>query len=449
MGRSPRSPATRQGGAETKSPLRAPVSRLASGVSEFSGMPKKNSREILMESPNVFGESSRTQYLKVFPVASSTPNELWWHKIKNYLFQHRLLIVFIGCTVFGGMIISSYRRPRAPFGLEASIDVLKFKQDEVDGLKRDVAQLKPIRERCDSLDNKFGTVEATLKRIEGELLAELKSANSKLQKTDQSLPQTDPPNNIENLHPQNNFETVDWAHAALGSSIDERFTSRGLNRDSMNLLLSKILDYLPAIYKQSARRAGKPSDIILGGRIAAKEGFVQTERLLPGYCFSFPGSTGNITINLATVVEVSHVQVEHVSRQASPVPSSAPKTIAVYVDKCSIDDRAINTKAPAVVCDDTTAAESNEKGCSQETPCWGRLRYDSAPSVFVGKFDFDYPNRASQTFTIDPGSVPKGPIPTRRVRFEVLENQGNADYTCVYRLKIYGRELKRGINEQI
>lgn len=118
--------------------------------------------------------------------------------------------------------------------------------------------------------------------------------------------------------------------------------------------------------------------------------------LVPGKCFLFRGSTGQLAVRLAVPIHVSAVTLSHVAPHLKPanVLSSAPKSIEI----------------------------------------WGLHDVNGEPAdsgVLLREATYDATANAVQTFSV------KESDSVRVVELRVLDNHG-ASNTCVYRLQVHG-----------
>ncbi|CAB1428003.1 unnamed protein product [Pleuronectes platessa] len=118
--------------------------------------------------------------------------------------------------------------------------------------------------------------------------------------------------------------------------------------------------------------------------------------LLPGRCWSFPGAQGTYAITLSHPVKITHVTVDHVSRYNSPSGSinSAPRAFELY-----------------------GMTDISEK------------------RTLLGTFTYNKGGESTQTFQL---LNPTDDI-YRGVEMHVLSNWGQAEYTCLYRLRVHGK----------
>ncbi|CAF87616.1 unnamed protein product [Tetraodon nigroviridis] len=116
---------------------------------------------------------------------------------------------------------------------------------------------------------------------------------------------------------------------------------------------------------------------------------------IPGNCWSFPGSHGNLFIELSHTVTVSHVTLDHVSSSVVPADtiSSAPRQFSVY----------------------------------------GRQRLDDR-AVHLGKFTYDLEGNPTQTFAVKVYDT----MAFKYIDLQIDSNYGHADYTCLYGFRVHG-----------
>ena len=121
-----------------------------------------------------------------------------------------------------------------------------------------------------------------------------------------------------------------------------------------------------------------------------------------GECLALRGDRGHVDVRLREAVVVAAVTVEHVGADVAYDLSSAPKSFAVFGWN--------RTREPP------EPARSHDFG--------GALRYELGASS----------RGAAQTFAFDETRARA----VDHVRFEVRSNYGNAEYTCLYRLRVHG-----------
>ncbi|XP_074850816.1 SUN domain-containing protein 3-like [Carettochelys insculpta] len=116
----------------------------------------------------------------------------------------------------------------------------------------------------------------------------------------------------------------------------------------------------------------------------------------PGNCWAFQGSQGQVVIKLPEKIYPTAVTVQHISKAISPSGdvTSAPKDVAVC-------------------------------GLHEET----------GEETLLGTFMYDSEKETIQTFQLK-SELSKSFI---YVKFNVLSNWGNSEYTCVYRVRVHGK----------
>lgn len=122
-----------------------------------------------------------------------------------------------------------------------------------------------------------------------------------------------------------------------------------------------------------------------------------------GNCWPMSGANGYVLVRLREDIVVSHVTYEHSPLSITPDASTVPREIVVM----GVPD----------------SATRNGKSHGEE----------SEDEVQLGRFTFDINKGAMQTFEMF-----NKPRSFRTLRFKVLDNSGNPDYTCLYRLRVHG-----------
>lgn len=119
-----------------------------------------------------------------------------------------------------------------------------------------------------------------------------------------------------------------------------------------------------------------------------------------GECFAFYGATGEVLLRLQQRIHVEAFSIDHIRPEMAPRGNlnTAPKQFSVY-------------------------------GAHQSTGkqhYFGTYEYRIGPSVWP-----------LQVFDIPEGM--RSPVAFRLVHFRFASNHGNAEYTCVYQVKVHGR----------
>ncbi|CRL00906.1 CLUMA_CG014156, isoform A [Clunio marinus] len=119
------------------------------------------------------------------------------------------------------------------------------------------------------------------------------------------------------------------------------------------------------------------------------------ESMKPGECFRFKGKVGKLFIRLINKAIVDGITVEHITKKISPTGdiTCAPRKFLVA----------------------------------------GLNRQDEIPFMF-GNFTFNANKTSIEMFFVNQRSS----IPHKYVMFHFLDNNGDSEETCVYRLRIHG-----------
>ena len=136
---------------------------------------------------------------------------------------------------------------------------------------------------------------------------------------------------------------------------------------------------------------------------------------VPGHCLPLRGSTGYVDIRLRARVVIHSVALEHIPMNSAYNISTAPREVAVFAGGRPSDGETEEGVG-------TGKGEGEGKGGEGEG------------GVLLGTFAYDVEGPPSQTFQV------RAKDPTDVVRLEVRSNHGSPDYTCVYRLRVFGDE---------
>ncbi|KAF3907771.1 hypothetical protein AA313_de0210294 [Arthrobotrys entomopaga] len=206
------------------------------------------------------------------------------------------------------------------------------------------------------------------------------------------------------------LQKPDYALLARGTLIDPRLTSSTFDPYGNPGVLRK----LSTMFRPGPN---EPAHVL-------------TESTNVGDCWSFPQSSGQVSILLAEHIYPSDVTIDHVPRGISGDDTSAPKEIEFWVH---IDDNSARqqvNKAASVAIGDVSDSPSS-------------IHYAANGYVRVASFVYDVNSQYPvQTFEL-PIDLQKLGIPVRSVSFRVLSNWGNEDYTSIYRLRVHGNPIKQ------
>nr|XP_028568810.1 SUN domain-containing protein 3-like [Podarcis muralis] len=119
----------------------------------------------------------------------------------------------------------------------------------------------------------------------------------------------------------------------------------------------------------------------------------------PGNCWAFRGSEGQVVIKLPEKIQPTAVTVQHISKAISPSGgvNSALKDFWVF-------------------------------GLEDET----------REETLLGKFMYDIEKEAIQTFQLKNEHLKQ----FLHIKFKVLSNWGNPEFTCIYRLRVHGKMVR-------
>ncbi|XP_031600337.2 SUN domain-containing protein 2-like [Oreochromis aureus] len=118
--------------------------------------------------------------------------------------------------------------------------------------------------------------------------------------------------------------------------------------------------------------------------------------MLPGQCWAFGGSQGQVSIELAQYITISHVSLGHIPQMLSPdlTVSSAPRTFSVFGN-----------------------------------------RHTEDPVIYLGTFQYDPKGGPLQTFKIAQSNISV----VKYVTLRIHDNWGNSQYSCIYSFRVHGK----------
>ncbi|KAL3629946.1 hypothetical protein CASFOL_026258 [Castilleja foliolosa] len=124
----------------------------------------------------------------------------------------------------------------------------------------------------------------------------------------------------------------------------------------------------------------------------------------PGHCFALKGQSGFVEIRLRTAIVPEAVTLEHVAKSVAYDRSSAPKNCRVSGWMQGKD------RAESVM--------------------------DTTKMFLLTEFTYDLDKTNAQTFKVGPAS--SNLVDT--IRLDFASNHGSESHTCIYRLRVHGRE---------
>ncbi|TPX45930.1 hypothetical protein SeMB42_g01960 [Synchytrium endobioticum] len=161
--------------------------------------------------------------------------------------------------------------------------------------------------------------------------------------------------------------------------------------------------------------------------------FALTPELHAGDCFAFQGNTGTLGVQLARDIYPTSFSIDHLHPELAFGPGasdlkSAPKTVELYA-----------IFAPTALF--TPSTSNLARAASIDIHSISRTQQPNALLLAQGVFSPQKPS--PQTFTI-PGDVLEGlkhtELKVRNVLLRVVDNWGNLEWTCLYRLRVHGIE---------
>lgn len=287
--------------------------------------------------------------------------------------------------------------------MQLQVEVLDRKvESEMGGLRREVSK---------SIDDKSVILERELKKLE-EKSEGLERTLSELKAVDW-LSKEEFEKFFEEFKKQKsgelseNYVSLDdirvYAREIVEKEI-EKHAADGLGRVDYALATSGAF----VIKHSDAYLAGKGSNWL---SLSSRNGvYSYADKMLkpsfgePGQCFPLKGSSGFVQIKLRTAIIPEAITLEHVAKSVAYDRSSAPKDCRV---------------SGWLQGDDSDLAVGAEK------------------MFLLTEFAYDLDKSNAQTFNVLglPGS---GVVDT--VRLDFTSNHGSSSHTCIYRLRVHGRD---------
>lgn len=175
----------------------------------------------------------------------------------------------------------------------------------------------------------------------------------------------------------------------------------------------------------------------LRGDVAPPEAILQ-KNTLPGSCWPMSGSSGQVVLKLAYPIVVDSVSIDHVSGDIIPEGkrNTAPKHVKI-VGYPPCDETDEKCKTVGFDMDDPTEIADikyNLEGRSVQT---FESHYAKAmANVPEPSFDEEEAEPGSCSVKTSCSAPPR--ISVAAVVINVLENGGNSDFTCLYRVRLHG-----------
>ncbi|OMP09901.1 hypothetical protein COLO4_05028 [Corchorus olitorius] len=310
----------------------------------------------------------------------------------------------IGLTEFEGRVaeVENFLKTTAKM-IQVQVDVVDRKIDnEIGGLRRELNG---------RIEDQIGVLENSLKRLEErseglyKSLSELNSANlltrEEFEKMyEQMLKEKGENGESETAVSLSNIGA--YAREIVKNEI-EKHAADGLAR----------ADYALGSGGGKVVRHSEPFHAVKGSNWFLKNQnavYREADRMLkpsfgePGECFALKGSKGFVQIKLRTAIIPEAITLEHVAKSVAYDRSSAPKDCRVsgWLQGRDLD-----------------------------------LSADANKMFLLAEFTYDLEKSNAQTFdVVDAAGV--GIIDT--VRLDISTNHGSPTHTCIYRLRVHGRE---------
>ena len=196
---------------------------------------------------------------------------------------------------------------------------------------------------------------------------------------------------------------IDWASLTAGASIVQKLSSPTFTED----------------------KAWIPTDLYhklgFNHRIGKREEVITPSTKKAGDCWPFKGKSGNVTIKLHTHIHPTSVSLEHIPKEVTTRPFTAPRRFRVW---------------------GRTTTDIKEEPVLLHTPPQTYFEYDLYRKE--GKGGKEGKRGVVQTFELDGGSGGVG-VGVKMVTLEVLDNWGDEAFTCLYRFRVHGDKVGWGV----
>ncbi|KAI0365281.1 hypothetical protein BV20DRAFT_954575 [Pilatotrama ljubarskyi] len=172
-----------------------------------------------------------------------------------------------------------------------------------------------------------------------------------------------------------------------------------------------------------------------------------TPNMQLGSCWPMDGRNGTLGLSLSRPVFIRAFTVDHIPRSLTPLPESAPREVELWGSLDKIVDR------------EQLQQLREDPSLNMRTFQWIRRqvrkpgedqRTDQESDLFVllGRMTYNVRSgQSAQTARIPETTIGRvANILFKRVLFVFLDNWGNDDYTCIYRVRIHGGDAGRTIS---
>ncbi|MCJ1225048.1 hypothetical protein MMC12_001697 [Toensbergia leucococca] len=218
-------------------------------------------------------------------------------------------------------------------------------------------------------------------------------------------------------------DQVDYFAKGLGTVVEPRLTSPTLVRE----------------YSWKARLFAKGWGIALPNSPSATSILDKWDGI--GDCWCAPPSRGKlqVTLTLGRQVVPTELVVEHISKRSTLDIGAAPRVIELWAHIANKTKRAlVDSKMHSHFL-------RYDRWEIEEEPGDRKLRDRKQPLVpdftLIGRWEYDILNRQPVQYFRVPLDLAFYGIDTRRVAIRVNSNWGGGNYTCLYRVRLYGEEL--------
>lgn len=216
----------------------------------------------------------------------------------------------------------------------------------------------------------------------------------------------------------------DFADLASGSRINSRLTSPGYDWKSK----------LP-LWERQWRTS---LDMIGFGRMKVNPPSTAFNNdVALGSCWPFNGPSGHIGLSLASEMSPSDLGIVHINVDQSSNPTSAPRRVSLWVE---VNDPELRKQVSLLIDQSPSNVIEAEQKQQQQGIMGLVFQQFKIPENYVKILTAEYDLLGNQEFQVFPVSaaVQQLGITTRNVLFNIESNWGHSEFTCVYRLRLFG-----------